>query len=145
MKQKRTSRLALIGILLSIYAAASLPAEAQATYPRSFTDARGNIVTLTKKPVRIASVALGIDENLLDLVEPSRIVAMSALSRDPYLSNIADRIPPGTLFVTDEWEPVINAKPDLVLTTCQSHRGYTGFRRPISYGDIKSGITGGDD
>ena len=45
---------------------------------------------------------------------------MSALSRDPYLSNIADRIPPGTLFVTDEWEPVINAKPDLVLTTTYS-------------------------
>ena len=87
----------------------------QGTYPRSFTDAKGHKVTLAAKPARIASVVLGVDENLLDLVDPSRIVTMTEIAKDTYVSNIADRIPAGKLFIRDTWQTVIDAKPDLVL------------------------------
>lgn len=88
---------------------------AQGAYPRSFTDARGHKVTLTARPMRIASVVLGVDENLLDLVDPSRIVTMTEISKEPYISNVADRIPKGPVFIRDQWQRVIDAKPDLVL------------------------------
>jgi ABC-type Fe2+-enterobactin transport system substrate-binding protein len=67
---------------------------AQGSYPRTFTDGKGHTLTLAAKPMRIASTVLGIDENLMDLVEPSRIVAMTELARKmPDVSNIADRVP----------------------------------------------------
>ena len=84
-------------------------------YPREFTDAAGHKVVLAAKPQRIASLTLGTDENLLSLVDPSRIVAMTAISKEPYVSNVADRVPEGMLLVKNEWEKVVEAKPDLVL------------------------------
>jgi hypothetical protein len=59
---------------------------------------------------------LGVDENLLDLVEPSRIVVMTEIAKTmPDVSNIADRVPAGVTLIRS-WEPVIAASPDLVLT-----------------------------
>lgn len=91
-------------------------ADAQDTYPRSFTDEAGNTLTLTAKPSRIASTVLGVDENLIDLVDPSRIVVMTEIAKVmPDVSNIADRVPDGVTLIRDA-EPVIAANPDLVLT-----------------------------
>lgn len=89
---------------------------AQSSYPRTFTDAKGHSVTLAAKPSRIASTVLGVDENLLDLVDPSRIVAMTAIAKVmPDVSNISDRVPASVTLIRGP-EPVIVAKPDLVLT-----------------------------
>jgi iron complex transport system substrate-binding protein len=117
---KQTSRLASTILVLWIFAGSigsMTEGIAQSSYPRSFTDAGGNQVTLNAKPMRIASVALGIDETLLDLVDPPRIVAMTQLSIEPYVSNVADRVPDNTVLIVDEWERVIDAKPDLILVT----------------------------
>ena len=84
-------------------------------YPRTFTDARGHTVTLASPPSRIASIVLGVDENLLDLVDPSRIVVMTELSRHPAISNVADRAPADKAIIRDRWQPVVDAAPDLVL------------------------------
>jgi iron complex transport system substrate-binding protein len=89
---------------------------AQASYPRTLTDAKKHSVTLSARPMRIASTVLGVDENLADLVEPTRIAAMTEIAKLPDVSNIADRIPAGKTFVKDQWQVVIDAKPDLVLT-----------------------------
>jgi iron complex transport system substrate-binding protein len=89
---------------------------AQASYPRTWTDAKKHSVTLPARPMRIASTVLGVDENLADLVEPARIVAMTEIAKLPDVSNIADRIPAGKIFVKDQWQVVVDAKPDLVLT-----------------------------
>jgi hypothetical protein len=64
--------------------------QAQTPYPRTFTDGRGHTITLTAKPARIASTVLGVDENLMELVDPSRIVAMTEIAKKmPDVSNIA--------------------------------------------------------
>lgn len=104
-----------LGVALVVALSTGLFAEEG--WPREFTDAAGHKVVLAAKPARIASLTLGTDENLLDLVEPSRIVAMTALSKDPYISNVADRVPEGMLLIKDkdEWKKVVDAKPDLVL------------------------------
>lgn len=90
--------------------------QAQTQYPKTFTDAKGHQVTLTAKPSRIASTVLGVDENLMDLVDPSRIVAMTEIAKTmPDVSNVADRVPANRAIVGPP-QPVIDAKPDLVLT-----------------------------
>ncbi len=60
-------------------------------------------------------MVLGADENLLDLVDPSRIVTMTEIGKDPYVSNVADRMLAGKVFIRDMWQAVIDARPDLVL------------------------------
>lgn len=104
-----------MGLFVVACAAAADTPRAQGTYPRSFTDARGHTITLRAKPMRIASVVLGVDENLMDLVDPARIVTMTEISKMRDVSNIADRLPAGKVFIKDEWQKVIDAKPDLVL------------------------------
>jgi iron complex transport system substrate-binding protein len=105
----------VVAVVVAIVAMAQA-ARAQPSYPRTIVDAKGHTVTLAAKPVRIASVVLGVDENLVDLVDPARIVAMTELSKLPDVSNIADRVPAGKTFIKGEWRKVVDAKPDLVLT-----------------------------
>lgn len=107
---KRVVSTAVIGL------AALALLQAQAPYPRMFTDGRSHTVTLAAKPTRIASTVLGVDENLMDLVEASRIVAMTEIAKTmPDVSNIASRVPAEKAIVRGP-QPVIDAKPDLVLT-----------------------------
>ena len=107
---KRVVSTAVIGL------AALALLHAQAPYPRTFKDGSGHTVTLAAKPARIASTVLGVDENLMDLVDPSRIVAMTEIAKTmPDVSNIADRVPAAKAIVRGP-QPVIDAKPDLVLT-----------------------------
>jgi hypothetical protein len=110
---KRVVSTAVIGL------AALVVLQAQAPYPRTFTDGRRHTVTLAAKPTRIASTVLGVDENLIDLVEPSRIVAMTEIAKTmPDVSNIASRVPAEKAIVRGP-QPFIDAKPDLVPTaTC---------------------------
>jgi iron complex transport system substrate-binding protein len=115
---KHAARLASTIMVLWIYAAAMIPdGAAQGSYPRSFTDAQGNQVTLQTKPMRIASIALGIDESLLDLVDASRIVTMTKLSTESYVSNVSGRVPADMVLIVDEWQRVMETKPDLILAT----------------------------
>jgi iron complex transport system substrate-binding protein len=108
-----TERITMVTVPLLL---AALAARAQSAYPRTFTDGKGHTITLTAKPTRIASTVLGVDENLVDLVEPSRIVAMTEIAKTmPDVSNIADRVPAGVTLIRGA-EPVIAASPDLVLT-----------------------------
>jgi len=107
----------VLGLFLFICAATVNEAAAQAGYPRTFTDGKGHKLTLKAKPARIASVVLGVDENLMDLVDPSRIVTMTELSKDANISNVAARVPAGKVMIRDQWQRVIDARPDLVLVT----------------------------
>jgi uncharacterized iron-regulated membrane protein/ABC-type Fe3+-hydroxamate transport system substrate-binding protein len=89
--------------------------QAQAPYPRTFTDAKGHKVTLAAKPSRIASTVLGVDENLMDLVDPARIVAITEIAEKmPDVSNIASRVPAEKAIVRGPQQVI--AKPDLVVT-----------------------------
>ncbi len=107
----RLLTLAIVSTLLS-----SIPVNAQeGTYPRTVTDAAGNKVTINAKPVRIVSATLATDEILLSLVDPSRIVAVTANALDPAQSNVvkvAEAIPNK---IKVDPELLISLKPDLVF------------------------------
>jgi iron complex transport system substrate-binding protein len=106
----------ITAVMLLVLLAAVGVTRAQSAYPKTFTDGKGHRITLQAKPTRIASTVLGVDENLVDLVEPSRIVAMTEISKSmPDVSNIANRVPAGVMLIKGP-ESVIAASPDLVLT-----------------------------
>lgn len=61
-------------------------------FPRAVVDGLGREVTLDAPPQRIASVTLGSDEILLDLVGPERLLGVSYFADDAQISNISDRL-----------------------------------------------------
>lgn len=107
-------RRAWMGWIVAVALASNAGAE-EPGFPRTLTDGKGHQVTLARKPVRIASLTLGTDENLLDLVARERLVAMCVWSKEPCVSNVADRMPEGPVLIEKEWEKVRDLRPDLVL------------------------------
>ncbi len=85
-------------------------------YPKTFKDGRGVEVTLDEKPSRIVSTTLAMDEYLLDLVDPERIVAVTKISTDPGISNVADIAESiETKIESVTTELVLSLNPDLVI------------------------------
>jgi iron complex transport system substrate-binding protein len=104
-----------VSLLLVILA---LPAYAQdAGWPRTLVDGLGNEVTIAAPPQHIASLSLASDEVLLSLVEPERILAVTALSQDPALSNVAVQAQdiPNTVAASANIEFIISLEPDIVF------------------------------
>jgi iron complex transport system substrate-binding protein len=62
------------------------------SFPRTVIDGLGQEVVIEAPPLRIASVTLGSDEILLDLVGPERLLGVSYFAKDPAVSNITDRL-----------------------------------------------------
>ena len=85
-------------------------------YPKTFTDGRGKEITIKEKPSRIVSTTLAIDEYLLPLVEKDRIAAVTKMSTDSGISNVAD-LTDGieTKIESVTSELVLSLQPDLVL------------------------------
>lgn len=66
-------------------------------------------------PVRIASLTLGTDEILAELVQPERIVCVTYLADDPEISNVSGFYPKQIPRLKDtDPERVIGLNPDLV-------------------------------
>ncbi|HML24888.1 MAG TPA: ABC transporter substrate-binding protein [Aggregatilinea sp.] len=65
---------------------------AEAAFPRTVVDGMDHEMTLDTPPQHIASVTLGSDEILLDLVGPDRLLGVSYFADDPAISNISDRL-----------------------------------------------------
>ncbi len=74
-------------------------------------------VNTVKKPQRIVSLVLGADEILTDLVPVSSIAALSHLSIDEGISNVADKAWQVPARIKGNAETVISLHPDLVITT----------------------------
>ncbi|MDQ7087581.1 MAG: ABC transporter substrate-binding protein [Acidobacteriota bacterium] len=66
-------------------------------------------------PARICSTSLAGDELLALLVEPSRVACVSTLADDPRLSHVVGHFPGTVARVIGRIEPVLGARPDLVL------------------------------
>lgn len=114
------SRRAVMALLLCVTALLFvLPAAAQdGEWPRVIVDALGQEVTIAAPPQRIASVSLGADEVLLNLVGPQRYVAVTALAQDPSISNVAvlaNQVANTIVSAAEELEEIISLEPDLVL------------------------------
>ncbi|MBP7146509.1 MAG: ABC transporter substrate-binding protein [Acidobacteria bacterium] len=86
-------------IALALLAAAAAPQPAPAAGP----------------PRRICSVSLAGDELLHLLVPPERVACVSSFVDDREVSNVAGVYPPGVPRLTARIEPVLAARPDLVL------------------------------
>jgi len=102
----------LLGLALPVLSAQN---QITATWPRKVTDANGNSVTLVAKPSRIVSLAVYLDEFLVDLVPASRIAALSVFSTDPQVSNVVAKANLIKHHIDFSVEAVLALKPDLVL------------------------------
>jgi iron complex transport system substrate-binding protein len=68
-----------------------------------------------RKPVRIASLTLGTDEILSELVSPERVVCVTSLADDREISNVAHFYPAHISRLRDsDPERIIGLNPDLV-------------------------------
>jgi iron complex transport system substrate-binding protein len=133
----------------------ALPSAAQdGGWPRTLVDGLGNEVTIAAPPQRIASVSLGSDEVLLSLVEPERIIAVTAFAQDPAISNVAVQAQaiPNTIAAAEDTEFIISLEPDIVFVASfttpdviQQLRdaGLTVFATgfPVGFQQIKDNIT----
>jgi iron complex transport system substrate-binding protein len=82
-------------------------------FPRKI-EALNGVVTVAQKPQRVMTLSVGYDEMTLDLVDKSRIAAISKYTADPTISNVADRVA-GIPIYGKGAEQVLAAKPDLVV------------------------------
>ena len=80
------------------------------------TDAAGQTVVFEKKPVRVLNYALWLDDVVLGLVPPERLVGIDHLADDPNSANIAaiaEQIP--VKLNQPSAEQVIALHPDVVF------------------------------
>ena len=80
------------------------------------TDTTGTTMTFKEKPTRIASLSVGTDEILLDLVAADRIQMLTHWADDPSLSNVVDKakaVP--HRFKGGASESLLSCDPDLIL------------------------------
>lgn len=64
----------------------------QPAFPRTVIDGLGREVVISEPPQRIASVTLGSDEILLEIIGPDRLLGVTYLATDPGISNVADQL-----------------------------------------------------
>ena len=109
----------LVGALALVFVLAALgcgsaPAGQLGGY--AVTDAEGRTVAFAEKPVRVLNYALWLDDIVLGLVPPERLVGIDHLADDPNSSNIveiAEKIP--VKLNQPSAEQVIALHPDVVF------------------------------
>lgn len=75
-------------------------------------------------PRRICSVSLAGDELLALLVPFERVVCVSSFADDPEVSNVAGRYPESVPRLVARTEPVIAARPDLIVAAPWNDRAF---------------------
>lgn len=106
-----------------------------AAFPRTVTDGLGQEIYLAEPPQRIFSAALAIDNLLLALVDPERVVAVTRYATQPeFGSFVADKVRPHMILV-DALSPeyVIAAHPDIVLVAVWNDRDAVEQIRRLGY------------
>ena len=115
MQIQRVPALVLcVMLLLAVLGCGGAPAERAGSY--EVTDAQGHVVTFEKKPVRVLNYALWLDDVVLGLVPPERLVGIDHLADDPNSSNIvgiAEQIP--VKLNQPSAEQVMALRPDVVF------------------------------
>jgi len=94
--------------------------ESAGEFPKTIVQSDGQSLRLERRPQRIASVTLGTDEILLDLVEPARIVALSIFADDPQNSNVVEKAKAVKARVAGYAEQVLALAPDLIFVASYS-------------------------
>ncbi|UCF66735.1 MAG: ABC transporter substrate-binding protein [Acidobacteriota bacterium] len=114
------TRLQIALILAVLPAGCALQTEGQkeASTERRIADATNAF------PQRICSVSLAGDELLSLLVDPERIVCLSAFADEAEISNAAGQFPSQIPRLTARIEPVLSQAPDFVLAAQWNDRGF---------------------
>lgn len=110
-------KLILLVVCLTFTLVLPLSAQENGDWPRTLVDGLGTEVTIAAPPERIVSLSLGVDEVLLPLLGPDRFAAVTALSQDPGISNvavIANQVE-NTVVSAQDTEQIIALEPDIVF------------------------------
>lgn len=86
-----------------------------AAYPKTLVSSDGEQTVLPAPPARILSTTLALDEILLALVPPSRVVGVSVYALDPAVSNVVQTARAVPHAIRSEVETMVSLEPDLAL------------------------------
>jgi len=107
-RPRRAAVLALLFLLLFGPAAGA--------FPRTLVDDIGQEISLPEPPQRIVSAALALDNILLLVTDPQRVVAVTRFAADPAYSYVSDRLQPHMTIIDQlNAEQVLALDPDIVL------------------------------
>lgn len=85
-------------------------------FPRTIVDDIGQEIYLEAPPQRIMSVGLAMDNILLAVTDPARVVGVTSLATDPQWSYVVDAVRPHMTLVEQlNAEQVLALVPDIVL------------------------------
>jgi iron complex transport system substrate-binding protein len=115
LERSRTTLRRVVVLVIAFTIFATGAAAQTVGYPLTVTDDTGAELTLEAKPRRIVSLTMFSDEVLVDLVDHSRLIAVTNLSEDPAISNIVDGITDIPNRITFNVEVVVGLRPDLVI------------------------------
>jgi len=89
---------------------------AAGAFPRTLVDDIGQEISLPEPPQRIVSAALALDNILLLVTDPQRVVAVTRFAADPAYSYVSDRLQPHMTIIDQlNAEQVLALDPDIVL------------------------------
>ncbi|MFO7264600.1 MAG: ABC transporter substrate-binding protein [Bacillota bacterium] len=89
---------------------------AAGAFPRTLVDDIGQEISLPEPPQRIVSAALALDNILLFVTDPQRVVAVTRFAADPAYSYVSDRLQPHMTIIDQlNAEQVLALDPDIVL------------------------------
>ena len=118
----------LLGVLM-------IAVPVHAAYPMRVADARGKVVTIQSKPVRIVSLAPSITETLFALGLGDRVVGVTRFCAYPPEARTRPRV--GGYF-DPSYEAIVALRPDLVVILREHEERYdvtrglaSAFKRPV--------------
>jgi iron complex transport system substrate-binding protein len=131
----------------------SITQNTDVTYPLTVKDYSETELVIEKKPEAIISLTLATDELLVEMVDESRIKAVTIYADDPDLSNILDIAKDIPVKLESEIEKVIELQPDLVFVADWKEKEFVQqlrdakipvyvFKAPTSFVDLEKAITG---
>jgi len=106
----------LLAVVVSVFAGFWAHAAEHEGFPRTVVDGLGKEIELLSPPQRIFSTALAIDNVLLALVEPERVVGVTRFAQDPEQSYVVDKLRDHMVILDSlNAELVVATNPDIVL------------------------------
>ncbi len=112
----RSARSVALVALLALATPALLSA-----FPRTVEDGLGVEIVLEEPPQRIFSAGLAMDNIVLSIVDPARVVGVTTYAADPQWSYVDDRVTDHMVQIEQiDPELVIGAGPDIVLVAVWS-------------------------
>lgn len=103
-------------------------------FPRTIIDGLGNEIHLETKPQRIFSTGLAMDNILLEIVDPQRVVGVTRFAQQSSGSYVAHRVQDHMTIVDAlNSEQVIATNPDLVLVAFWSEADPVRQIRDLGY------------